>query len=98
MKRKHFYNREQTARKMQHFHDLDVLGLLRWLYLIVAFGFYLYTRSTTVDAENSKLLFLYELAVLIAEGLIFSSTALVGLWQVRKSVCRRILEQLLPRR
>lgn len=77
-----FYNRAPQAQFVQLPSHIDQTGLLRWLLYVAAFIFYLFTRSTTVSAADSTALFMYQLAVLVAEGLIFSSGALVGLWQV----------------
>ena len=56
--------------------------MLRLLLYIASFGFYLFTRSTTMDARGNVPLFLYQLAVIIFEGFFFLSGCLVGLWQV----------------
>lgn len=61
---------------------IDIWAMLRLLLYIASFGFYLFTRSTTMNARGSVPLFLYQLAVIIFEGFHFFSGCLVGLWQV----------------
>lgn len=60
----------------------DTGAVLRLVLFVAGFGFYLFTRSTTMDARGSAPLFLYQLAVLLAESLHFVSGCLVGIWQV----------------
>ena len=55
---------------------------LRLALFLASFGFYLFTRSTTMNARGSTPLFLYQLAMLLAESLHFFSGCLIGIWQV----------------
>ena len=57
-------------------------AVLRLALYIASFGFYLFTRSTTMNAKGSVPLFLYQLAFILAESLHFVSGCLTGLWQV----------------
>lgn len=60
----------------------DPWAVLRLALFIASFGFYLFTRSTTMDAKGRVTLFLYQLAVILGECLFFLSGCLIGLWQV----------------
>ena len=57
-------------------------AVLRLGLLIASFGFYIFTRSTTMDAKGRVTLFLYQMAVILGECLFFLSGCLIGLWQV----------------
>lgn len=78
-----FYN-QKLDRRAQPFHT-DVCGLLRCIGFVAAFGFYLFSRSTTLDPAATGTLYAYQIAVLLAECAIFSSGVVVGLWQVGSS-------------
>ena len=77
-----FYNQEVPGRLLRQAYSTDRWGLLRWLFYILAFAFYLFTRSTTVSSGATATLFAYQIVVLMAEAVIFLSGCLVGMWQV----------------
>lgn len=85
-----FYNRAPKPHMKRQKSHVDHIGLLRWVFYIAAFGLYLFTRRSTISANGSKDLFAYQLAVLLAECFIFMSGALIGLWQVRKTLLQVI--------
>ena len=80
--RTQFYGRTKPKRPAAGHEPTNTWAVLRLALFSASFGFYLFTRSTTVDATGSIPLFLYQLAVLLAEGLHFFSGCLVGIWQV----------------
>jgi len=83
--RPHFYGRTppRTQAAAQQPIETDGWAMLRLVLFIISFVFNLFTRSTTMDAKGSTPLYLYQLAVIFAEGLFFLSGCLIGIWQVR---------------
>ena len=81
-----FYGRsnpdDQSAIQQQQPTSTNAWAVLRLSLFIASFGFYLFTRSTTMDAQGRVTLFLYQLAVILGEVLFFLSGCLIGLWQV----------------
>ncbi len=62
---------------------LDAVGAGLWALYVAAFGFYLFCRATTVGRGAPPPLLAYQIVVLIAEGLVFTSGAILGLSQAR---------------
>ncbi len=62
---------------------LDAVGAGLWALYVVAFGFYLFCRGTTVGRGAPAPLLAYQVVVLVAEGLVFTSGAILGLSQAR---------------
>ncbi len=60
------------------------VGSALWLLYVAAFAFYLYCRSTTVGLWAAPALLAYQIVVLVAEGLVFTSNAIIGLSQARQ--------------
>jgi hypothetical protein len=84
-RRPHFYNKKGPGRTSQLPRTFDQLGLLLLILYIAAFGFYLFTRSTTDSMPGT--LVAYQIAMLVAEGFVFLSGLVFGLWQVRALHC-----------
>jgi len=62
---------------------LDAVGAGLWALYVAAFGFYLFCRATMVGRGAPPPLLAYQIVVLIAEGLVFTSGAILGLSQAR---------------
>ena len=78
--RPRFHHQRPQGRTSRLRHYIDVLGTLIVLLYIAAFGFYLFTRSTTDSVAGT--LVAYQIAMLSAEGFVFLSGLVFGLWQV----------------
>ena len=78
--RPQFHHQKPPGRTSRLRHSIDYFGTLNLLLYIAAFGFYLFTRSTTTSTPGTLLA--YQVAMLLAEGFIFLSGLVIGLWQV----------------
>ena len=71
---------------------LDAVGCFSYLFFLAAFGFYAYARiGHTVTGHWSGGLVFYEVLILLAEAMVFLSSALYGLCQVRFQVSKAVL-------
>lgn len=75
---------------------MDPVGAALWVLYVAAFAFYLFCRSTTVVHWAAPALLAYQLAVLVAEGLVFTSGAIIGLSQARTPVYLAIMHIKAP--
>lgn len=67
--------------------NIDPFGALAYLFFLAAFGFYAYARiGHTVNGHRRAGIVFYEVLVLVAEALVFLSSALYGLCRVSGTV------------
>ncbi|KAK9842240.1 hypothetical protein WJX81_002174 [Elliptochloris bilobata] len=80
----HFQSHQRRVADQSRPSHMDPVGAGLWALYVAAFAFYLYTRATTVGSWVQLALLAYQLAVLVAEGLVFTSGAIIGLSQTRQ--------------
>ena len=79
----HFQSHQRRVADQSRPSHMDPVGAALWALYVAAFAFYLFCRSTTVGPWAAPALLAYQLAVLVAEGLVFTSGAIIGLSQAR---------------